>query len=194
MSAIIPVIPDASVNPINLVNAVQIVNNELLTNLDWLTKAFRVAFKHEQPEQSGGGTLPMVYDEDADYYAAIPNDDLQSYCFWYLEDDSKTPDFVGEDGFAFGQQVNINLVVWFNTKLIASGVFDEKIELIEEEILRVLETSAIDFEYQQIFRDYEQTFAAFDVDNEVNTQYLTYPYFGFRFQGTLKYNRFCNAL
>ena len=128
MSLINPTILDVSTNPINLINSIQIANAKFQTDLSWLEKSFRLAFKHTLSEQENNAVIPRVYFGDSDYYNCLPNDDLQAFNFWYLEDDSKTNLFQAEDGTNFGQEVNINIVFWFNTTSILSGVFDEKIE------------------------------------------------------------------
>lgn len=151
----------------------------VLSTVGWLTHCFGRSYIKEDVN----GKSPMVYKGGAEYLPVQFNDNLQGQSFFEVG----TQEVYGEwDEFLLNSfKVPISLVVWANLKKIDSTkgnvyYFAEQLKKDVREVLRdviLLESKirieSIEENINRIFENY--TF------EQINKQYFTYPYVGFRF-------------
>lgn len=184
-------------NPVALDAAVQIVQEKLAAGLPWLQKAFGRARKMPAPvntkpqdraEAMAGGrdqVVPEVYYR-REPYDCRPNDNLQSYCFFYPRDPVQIPDYDPAAMEAIAEQ-QVSIIFWINLQRVDPERNYDFGEELRRDVLVVLR-QCLNFKVEELYNDWDNVFEPFAVNNRVFKQYLKPPYAGFRIDGILTYD------
>lgn len=155
-----------------------------LLQLSWLKNAYGRAKKMV----SGKTIYPAVYKSKGEYQSLFPDHNDEAYSFFMIEDPQ---DYDWKPNIKGSLSVRLSLIFWFDISKIES--LDERnTEYLKDEILNHLNKGYKhgSLEITRIYEDADNIFKGFSL-KEVNTQYMMYPYAGFRFEGTLKVKQTC---
>lgn len=148
-----------------------------LEALSWLT-----VYGRSRKMVDGNIIYPAVYIGHTKYKSLLP--DKSNYSFFVVDDPQEyefNPNMKGT------LTIKLNLLVWFNISQVES--LDERnTEMVKEELLNILKSS--NFEISRIYENADNIFKGFTL-KEVESQYMMYPYAGFRFEGTLRIKPTC---
>jgi len=154
-----------------------------LLKMTWLTNAFGRAQKITDKT-----TYPAVYKGRGEYFSLLPDHMNTSYSFFMI-DDPQTFDWI--PNYKGKLEVNFSLIFWFDISKI-EPLDERNTEDLKDEILTNLNIGYAHggIEVTRIYEDAQNIFKGFKL-SEVKSQYLMYPYAGFRFEGKLKVKQSC---
>jgi hypothetical protein len=186
-------------NPVGLDKAIQSIQADLANGLTWLERSFGRAYEFKEKDEEGTESrVPKVYTGLGEYYNVLPNDNFAAQSFMACRDAEKWAAWTDASGNAKTRQVS--LIFWFNLKRIdptKDYIFTEELKKQVETILKQnAYVGAIeqyfDERAENVFDGYlpAYRYAAYSVDDE-RTQFLMYPYAGFRFDLLLNYWEDC---
>lgn len=182
-----PTVP-IPLNPVFIDKAIAELQT-VLSSISWLTHCFGRSYIKEGVDEK----VPMVYKGGAEYLPVQFNDNLQAQSFFEVG----TQQIIGEwEEYTLNYfTVPISLVVWANLKKIDSTkgniyYFAEQLKKDVRDALRnviLLESrikiESIEENINKIFENY--TF------QQIEKQYFSYPYVGFRFNIELVIAEIC---
>lgn len=192
----IPIIPD----PKGFDKAIAEIQTAVGT-VPYIEKSFGRAFIHKENIVGKIVSLPKVYQGAGEYYNPLPNDNFKAQTFMLAAGEE-----IADDDFEnYGQNTftrKVALIFWGNLKAIDSAkdyIFLEEIKMDILEALRYTSSfksfdSYVDERYSDVFREFSSYISNASKDTaeaEINTQYLMYPYSGFRMTITLVYQQSC---
>jgi hypothetical protein len=90
-------------NPVAEVNRVQGLQKKLASKVDWLEKAFGIAYR-EQKKVDSGDFAPQIYLGGKEYLEVYPDDSVSGMCFFDVEDEIALSQ---EDKRNFTARINI---------------------------------------------------------------------------------------
>lgn len=191
----IPIIP----NPIGLDAAVAELQQSV-AGLEYIEKAFGRAFIHKEKRAGKIVTLPKVYQGEGEYYNPLPNGNFKGSVFFIAEGSEQCEEYNQFEQNVFTRKVG--LIFWGNLKEIDPAKDYIFLEEIKMDILEAIKyckcfksyDSYVDERYNEVFKEFSSYISNMSTDNakeEINTQYLMYPYAGFRMSLTLTYNQPC---
>jgi len=162
-----------------------------LGTIPYLDKVFGRAWIHKEKRGNKDITLPKVYQGKKEYYNALPNGNFKASVFFIAEGDEESKDYSPLENNVFTRQVA--LIFWGDLKRIDKDKDFIFLEEIKMDVLRAIKyckcfesyDSYVDERYSEIFKEFR------DASDEINTQYLMYPYAGFRLSLTLIYDQPC---
>lgn len=175
-------------SPSALDSVIQSIQEEL-AGLTWLQKCFGRAWTFRELDDKGATiTIPKVYSGAGEYLNVLPNDHLQAQAFFATRGPETWPSYTPASQNP--KQRPLKIIFWFNLQAIDKDKgypFTEELKGDVERILRahpaIVSIDAFaDDQVEQVFEGY--TLAA-------NSQYLMYPYAGFRFDVTVGYWEEC---
>ena len=172
----VPTIP----NPVNADTYINLLQTAL-SGISWIEYSFGRTTRHSEK----GKIYPKTYQTSKEYQIVMPNDNLgKGYSF--IEVDSAEPEFnldqqsIWEYGISVICYANYNKID--STKdypFVEELLQDVMVVFIDETILCEIIPNKIFFEVEEIFRDY-----TLDI---INSQYLIFPWGGFRIDATMKF-------
>jgi len=185
-----PLVP----NPVGIevpINALQTA----LGTIPWIEKSFGRSWRTSREDVKGKNIFyPEVWQGlNRDLLNVMPNDNLQSQCFWYEEGAEEVKDWCA--GSYSMIELKINLILWFNLKCIDPTVDNRFTETIKAEILNTLRMTTLPLgtiSVKNIYHEPEDVFKWFTIDKTIE-QSLTHPYGGFRFECMLNYKEECQS-
>lgn len=189
MSYTNPNIPAAALSLIGLELAIEEIRNRIAT-ISWLDKCFGRAYAFlEAGIDSKPITVPKVYMGGKEYYNCLPNDNLKSQSFFVVEGPETYENYNQFDGSI--RKASVSLVVWGDLKKINPSkdyIFTQ--ELISE-CIKILKIHPMVMEINEIYDEKaDKVFSGFDL-REVESQYMMYPFAGFRISLTINYDEQC---
>ncbi len=150
----------------------------LIEGLDWLDlaygKAERIATRTEKFEQT---FIPAWFMDGEDYENLLPDDRKGNYSFFTVEDNQSVESAPGRPARVSGV---CSLVVWLDQRSLSNTWSKEAARNAILGVLTNLNVFDGHLQVRSIFERPEAVFSGFTLD-EVENQYLTYPYCGFRF-------------
>ena len=169
-------------NPVFLDKAIGEMQTAL-GGLSWLTHSFGRSYIKVEMRSGEETRVPMVYKGNAEYLPVQFNDNLQAQSFF----ETGTQVLEGEyDQFTLNYYtVPCNLIVWANLKKIDSVkgdsyYFAEELKRDVREVLRNLIFTELNrIEITSMDEDVDTIFANYSFE-QVEKQYFSYPYVGFR--------------
>lgn len=187
-------------SPVGLDKAIQSIQQELATGLTWLEKSFGRAweFKEIDPATEKDIRVPKCYYGEGEYINVLPNDNLKAQSFITVRNEETWPSYSRATGNSKSRDLSI--IFWFNLKEINPAkdyIFTEELKTEVEKILKLNAYVAsinryYDERVEDVFDGYisQAESGRYSVD-DTKTQYLMYPYSGFRFDVTIAYTEEC---
>ena len=187
-------------SPVGLDKAIQSIQQELATGLTWLEKSFGRAweFKEVDPDTGKIERVPKAYSGEGEYFPVLPNDFLKAQSFITVRNEETWPAYSRATGNSKSRELSI--IFWFNLKEINPAkdyIFTEELKTDVEKILKFNAYVAsinkyFDERVEDVFDGYisQAESGRYSVD-DTKTQYLMYPYSGFRFDLTVAYTEEC---
>ena len=165
-------------NPVLIERLFNDVQQALIDGLDWLDLAYGKAERVIQRTQRNERTyIPAWYLDGMDYENLLPDDHKGNYAFFTVEDNMSVEAAQGRPARISGQ---CSLIVWLDQRTLTNEWGKEHARNSVISILTALNTDSGHLQVQSVFERAESVFSGFTLD-EVENQYLTYPYCGFRF-------------
>lgn len=165
-------------NPVLIERLFNDVQQALIDGLDWLDLAYGKAERVIQRTQRNERTyIPAWYLDGMDYDNLLPDDRKGNYAFFTVEDNMSVEAAQGRPARISGQ---CSLIVWLDQRTLTNEWDKEHARNSVISILTALNTDSGHLQVQSVFERAESVFSGFTLD-EVENQYLTYPYCGFRF-------------
>jgi hypothetical protein len=174
--------------------AIELIRQQLAT-LPWLQKAFGRAWSKPRTQDGKAVAEPMLYQGGKEYYPALPNDALKSYCFFKVNGPRRTIDYTANmnTGGRYIMQDSVDLIFWVDLKAINAAMDWIFTETLIQDVMKKLggylggPMATVD----QIYDDrVEDIFAGYDT-RELKQGLLLYPYKGFRLSCTITYEFGC---
>ena len=187
-------------SPTGLDRAIQSIQQELAAGLTWLDKAFGRAWEFKEIDPATGKEIrvPKCYSGLGEYINVLPNDFLKAQSFITARNEETWPAYSRATGN--GKSRDLSIIFWFNLKEINPAkdcIFTEE---LKKEVEKILKANAYlasinryyDERVEDVFDGYisQAESGRYSVD-DTQTQYLMYPYSGFRFDVTVAYNEEC---
>lgn len=166
-----------------------------LSALSWLTKSFGRAWVFKEKDLEGRvKKVPKVFEGQTDgkqgeYMNVLPNDFLQAYSFIKADGPEEWSEFNRFEGSMKSRKVSV--IFWVNLKSInvaKNYIFIDELKDAVEDILKINpNVLSMDAYFDERAED---VFDGYTID-DVESQYLMYPFSGMRFQLTLSYPEVC---
>ncbi len=167
-------------NPVFMDKALGEIQTELST-ISWLTHAFGRSYIKVEIRSGTELRVPMVYKGQAEYLPVQFNDNLQAQSFFEVGDQVIEGEW--DDNLLNFFTVDVGLIVWANLKKIDSvkGNSYYFAEELKRDIRNVLRGANFYFgvSVTSIQEDIDEIFAEYNFE-QVEKQYFSYPYVGFR--------------
>ncbi len=167
------------------------VQEELVKNIDFLDYAYGKA--ERVVAMNGEGTtihIPAIYKKGKDYESLLPDDKRGNYCFFVVEDNQNFDYAKGRLGRLHG---TCALIVWLDQRTMSNAWCKEYAKSAFLAVLSNLniqdghlQVTSVAERAETIFRDFSLT--------EIDNQYLTYPFCGFRFNCDYSIKQNCDEL
>ena len=194
-------------NPQGIDKVIESIRIELAT-LTWLEKSFGRAWEFKEkdpsPESNRIIKVPKVWiGKDADtkkgeYMNVLPNDNLKSQSFISCRNEETWLEYDKSSGNH--KQRELSIIFWFDLRRIDDSKGYIFTEVLKKDVEKKLKANKyiksvnafFDERAEDVFDGYISAaqMANYTVDDP-NTQYLMYPYSGFRFDVTVNYNEEC---
>jgi hypothetical protein len=198
-------------NPVGIDAVIQSIQQDLYAGLPWLTKSFGRAYEFKEAYQDESSVksqrIPKVFvgvtdTGQGEYYNVLPNDNITAQSFIAVKGFENWP---LSDQFAKYNQNGLNrqlsVIFWVNLEQIDPSkkyIFTEELKIDVEKILKANPFVSsllryVDERAEDVFDTYDLRTVNYTVDDDA-TQYLMYPYAGFRFDVQVDYAEFatCN--
>jgi hypothetical protein len=175
----------------------------VLSALPWLEYSFGRAWKAYRQSQNtemgspsvyGGSNYkrlrkneicyPNVYKGHGEYQDMLPDDKLKSYCFFVPTDGLSSHSYVAFPGLSNNSYSSaLDIVFYYNFNKIDIDMKYPFTDNLIQDVLRVLR-SVSNYKVENIYYELKNVFKDYSFD-AVSTQYMVYPFGGFRISGTL---------
>jgi hypothetical protein len=180
-------------NPVFLDKALGEVQQVLSTNVGWLSYVFGRSYTKVELRSGYELRVPMVYKGSAEYLPVQFNDNLQAQSFFEVGDEILEGDY---DQFILNfYKINVGLIVWANLKKIDSAkgnnyYFAEQLKQDVRHALRDAHLLYSDLTITRVEENVDSVFSKYNFE-QVEKQYFSYPYVGFRFNFDLVISEEC---
>lgn len=166
----------------------------LKDNLPWLDYSFGRAQilikdsskKHKAYSANTRVKYPGVHLKNGEYTNVLPCEEFRDFSFFLIHDRQEIKSFEGPR--AYNIEAEFSLIFWLDTSGIFANSEDRNTELIKAEVLKVLNTkvqlSNARIKLDGFSEQAENIYKEFDID-ELETQYLMFPFYGLRIDGTI---------
>lgn len=184
--------------PINLDAYIYKMQLELAP-LSWLEKIFGRAWQmYEKHGSMGeiegiqrGYAYPGTYTGKGEYFNCFPNDSLRNggHCFFAPRDSAQPATAAGANETYEPNQFNewrqpLSVVFWYNQKTFSSVDYPLAENLLAE--ARAILRKIPFFQITDVYYNPENVFDGYSMDY-VSSQYLSFPYGGFRIAGMIQF-------
>jgi hypothetical protein len=152
-----------------------------------LKKCFGRAF--EQPLDAGSRRAPFTYIGEGEYFNVLPQDFLSSQSFIM----ARSPETYTDENIDSGVERDVSIVMWFN--LPETGA--ESAEALRWQVERLIKENPFVFRISAFYDErIEDIFFGYVSDEalENGTQYLRFPWFGFRYDMRVAYQTYHDCL
>ncbi len=172
--------------------AVAELQTELAANISWLTSAFGKARRAVKAGPDGREIrFPAVYSGTGDYLSMLPDGHLGNYS-WLDVDDYQ--ELQGERHEYAELTANIGLVFWLDLRTAYAADYEQRtIEHAKYDVLTALKSIRLTRSVLLIERVAERVENIYRgyTPGEVQRQFLTFPYTGFRLEGQMIVKEVC---
>lgn len=172
--------------------AVQSIQQDLYSGLAWLQKSFGRAWEHKEAIDGKTVRIPKVYMGGGEYHNVLPNDFLRAQSFIAVRGTEQWGDFSKFSENSLSRTLSI--IFWVNLQEINPGKDYIFVEELKSEVEKIIKRNPfvesideyVDERAEDVFDAYDLRSVGYGVDDTA-TQYLMYPYSGFRFNVTVGY-------
>lgn len=201
-------VPQYSVSLVDV--HIETIMKSLVKNLYWLDVAYGRAQRITRTVGSKTYKAPAVYygygysandkgeiekvheNYENEYLEMLPDSGIGNFSFFYmLEPQVLHMEFMRQ-GYI---QAPFALIFWLDFTKIYGAPWMRNTEAIKAQIIKCLNrkttfSSNCSLELTKVYETAEQIYKEFTID-EVDNQFLMHPFFGFRFEGILKFEEPC---
>ena len=189
-----PVIPGA----IMLDAVIGNIQQGLVDNINWLDAAFGRAQRLMKMQSEKRIITPNVFcggwrgHGENDYIEVSPDSKIGNFAFFEVDD----PQTIDAGPFARELTAPFALIVWFDLTRIYDTITNRNTEKLKSDILWVLNGRSGwhlpqgRVTINRIYERAENIYKGYTL-SEIDNQFLMHPYGGFRFEGVLEYEEFC---
>lgn len=139
------------------------------------------------------GEIEEVHENyENEYIEVLPDAGIGNFSFFYmLEPQVLHMEFMRQ-GYI---QAPFALIFWLDFRKISTDVWRRDTEAIKQQIIKCLNRETVfssncTLELTKVYETAEQIYREFTID-EIDNQFLMHPFFGFRFEGVLKFEEPC---
>lgn len=189
MSYITPYIAPFNVSAISLDKVIQSLQFEL-GQLPWLDYSFGRAYEFKEVDAKGKLLrLPKCYTRDGEYINVLPNDFGRAQCFIALKGAEDWKEFFKYTGST--KEATLSIIVWGSLKRIDNTKKYFYTEILKKDVEKIVKLNEFVLEIVSVIDERaEDVFKGYDLRDE-NSQYLMWPYNGFRMDITVNYYEEC---
>lgn len=174
------------------------IQTGLVAGVPWLDVAFGRAQRLTKMQQGKRIITPNVFcggwngHGENDYIEVSPDSKIGNFSFFAVED----PQTISVGPWARTITVPFGLVVWFDLRRVYGEASNRNIERLKADVLEVLEgkngwhLDAGRVTVARCFEQVENIYRGYSL-SEIDNQFLMHPYGGFRFEGTLMFDEYC---
>ena len=166
----------------------------------YIERSFGRAFIHKEDINGKTVTLPKVYQGEKEYYNPLPNGNFKATTFIVATGPEECEDYVQHGWNDFTRKIAV--IFWGNLQEINGALDYIFLESIKEDLLNAIKFCScfksydgyVDEKYDEVFKEFTSYFTSMTRDNnetEIDTQFLMYPFAGFRMNLTLTYSKLC---
>ncbi len=180
--------------PINLDAAIQEIQKDLKTSLEWLDRSYGRARLVSEMLSNKVVRLPKVYYGAGEYLNVLTNDNFKSSS-WFQLTGPEVPVDYGPLNRVQRFLAPLSLILWYRLDKVKPNITTEDYlhcEMVKRDVFNVINkypalqvTRIYDENAEDIFREYTTDVA--------KNQFLTWPKAGLRFDFTLMYNYQCQV-
>lgn len=166
--------------------AVGEINTSLTSSLSWLNSAFGKVQVLKEEKDGRTIVFPAVYAGGSDYLKLFPDSHIGNFSFFEIKDPTN---IVFARGVNYSLEVDFGLVVWFDFRTVYPSPADWQTytsENVKAQVLAVLLGGGFaNVRVRKAFQlfDLERNIYRGFTDLEIDRQYLTRPFGGFRIEG-----------
>lgn len=199
MSYAKPYIAPFNTAAISLDKVIQSIQFEL-AQLPWLDYSFGRAYEFKEVDVKGAlQRIPKCYTRQGEYINVMPNDFARAHSFIALKGHENWKLFNRYEGSI--KEAELTIIVWGNLKRIDNTKSYIFTEILKNDIEKVIKQNefvkeivyCIDERAEDVFKSYNLRSESY-TENDVQTEYLMYPYTGFRYDITVNYFEECGEV
>jgi len=191
-----PVIPNAIMLDAHIAE----IQNGLIENVTWLDAAFGRCQRLSKMMNGKRIITPNVYcggwngHGPNDYIEVSPDSKIGNFSFFEIDD----PQTINAGPWAREITAPFGLIVWFDLTRIYNVADNRNTEKLKADILRVLNgragwhLSEGRITINRIYERAENIYKGYSL-SEIDNQFLMHPFGGFRFDGALEFEEYCNG-
>jgi hypothetical protein len=161
------------------------IQDTLKEKLSWLNYSFGRCQKMAKTVDNKQHFFPAVHIGFGEYRSVFPDESLGNFSFVSISDPQEikfVPKTFNDATFTY------SLVFWLNLNKIFAGEKDRNAEAIKAQILSILTRQTYltsgRITVDRIYEEAENIYKGYSI-KEIETQFLTQPFVGFRFEGKM---------
>lgn len=194
-------------DPVLLDKILQDMQKSLMNRLKWLNCAFGRAYKLVEHRPDGNKFIyPAMYSGNGEYVSLLPNDNFGNFSWFDIYDPQKITEVVQSlPQYTFSGAI----IFWYDLSSIYEDETVMHTEEVKDEIMRVLTTPGLitttgKLVINDIYERFENIYKGYSIEKiynnytykgegiqDIDKQFLMYPYAGIRIEFTLTTRELC---
>lgn len=194
-------------DPVLLDKILQDMQKSLINRLKWLNCAFGRAYKLVEHRPDGNKFIyPAMYNGNGEYVSLLPNDNFGNFSWFDIYDPQKITEVVQSlPQYTFSGAI----IFWYDLSSIYEDETVMHTEEVKDEIMRVLTTPGLitttgKLVINDIYERFENIYKGYSIEKiynnytykgegiqDIDKQFLMYPYAGIRIEFTLTTRELC---
>lgn len=194
-------------DPVLLDKILQDMQKSLMNRLKWLNCAFGRAYKLVEHRPDGNKFIyPAMYNGNGEYVSLLPNDNFGNFSWFDIYDPQKITEVVQSlPQYTFSGAI----IFWYDLSSIYEDETVMHTEEVKDEIMRVLTTPGLitttgKLVINDIYERFENIYKGYSIEKiynnytykgegiqDIDKQFLMYPYAGIRIEFTLTTRELC---
>ena len=194
-------------DPVLLDKILQDMQKSLMNRLKWLNCAFGRAYKLVEHRPDGNKFIyPAMYNGNGEYVSLLPNDNFGNFSWFDIYDPQKITEVVQSlPQYTFSGAI----IFWYDLSSIYEDETVMYTEEVKDEIMRVLTTPGLitttgKLVINDIYECFENIYKGYSIEKiynnytykgegiqDIDKQFIMYPYAGIRIEFTLTTRELC---
>lgn len=194
-------------DPVLLDKILQDMQKSLMNRLKWLNCAFGRAYKLVEHRPDGNKFIyPAMYNGNGEYVSLLPNDNFGNFSWFDIYDPQKITEVVQSlPQYTFSGAI----IFWYDLSSIYEDETVMHTEEVKDEIMRVLTTPGLitttgKLVINDIYERFKNIYKGYSIEKiynnytykgegiqDIDKQFLMYPYAGIRIEFTLTTRELC---